>query len=124
MTHYATTKAANLATCFEWANRLKSKQIVVSAHHPGEVATAFGLRGPWWLRLFWRIKSRRFIPPSDAATSLVRFLETQYEPTDKNSHFPYYFNSSLQKPAPFLESAELRQIVWETTENLIVDLNS
>ena len=114
--HYAATKAANLIAGYDWVNRLKEQNINLTFHHPGEVATNFGLHGPWWLRLFWKLRSSKFISPGEAAQNLVGSLES---PRSADSNSIYFVDGKPTPPAGYVNSKELRQSIVDLSSQLV-----
>lgn len=117
LAHYATTKAANLLASIAWSRLLAPSGITLSIHHPGPVATAFGLRGPWWLRLGWKLLSRRFQSPDQAAVPLAHALADP--PVSHPGPIPYFSQGKPSSPAPFISDPNLQNAIWTHTRSLL-----
>ena len=113
--HYAATKAANLISMLELANRYSGRGLHITAHHPGEVATRFGLDGPLWLRLFWKLSSRRFISSEQAAEPLAKFLT---DPSS-NPQSGYFNRGTKAHPADYISDPEQKNSVIAITERAL-----
>lgn len=113
-TGYGMQKLMNLMHALEFSRRFSSQGISATAHHPGEVATNLGNRGPLWLRVYWNLAARSRLTPAEGAKPIVDAALTTSEITGK------YFERGVEtEPLPAARDLKASERLWEISEQLL-----
>ena len=111
---YSATKLAGLVFFAELARRWP--EIRMTAHHPGFVSTGLGLRGPWWLRFWWRLSRWRMRRPMEAARELLAIAKNAQAVAEAEDGQLIYWEKAERYPLPAAcEDAETLARVWQQT---------
>ncbi len=111
---YGATKLAGLVFFAELARRWP--EIRMTAHHPGLVSTGLGLRGPWWLRFWWRFSRWRMRQPVEAARELLVVAKNAQAVAEREAGQLIYWEKAERHPMPAAcADADILQQVWQQT---------
>lgn len=119
-TAYGMQKLMNIMHAFEFSRRHAAEGMRANAHHPGEVATNLGKRGPLWLRIYWKTAARFWMRSAeDAAVPLVKAALAADGPTGQ-----YFDKGEEAEPIPAaFDKADAKRL-WEVSEEILAKILS
>ncbi len=110
---YAAQKLGNMLHAFEVNRRYTGAGMTANAHHPGEVATNLGNRGPWYLRAYWKLVARTRVSPSEAALPIVA------DALAPKASGVYFERGEVISPSAAARDASLSQKLWNHAEEIL-----
>lgn len=117
---YANVKLFNILFTKSLAEKYREKGIRAFALHPGMVSTNFGSEFTGIMKLGMKlVKPFMTTPKKGAKTSIFLAIDS----SAKTHNGAYFINSKVSKPSKAARSPELRNKLWEVSEELIQDWN-
>lgn len=114
---YGAAKIAQLLTGLELAGRLAGTGVTVNIMHPGAVRTNIGMNNNIFYRFYSHYILSFFLKDPIVSGNAIYFLAAAPELETVTGKF---FNRTIEeKPASYILKDDLRQKIWERSEELI-----
>ena len=113
---YGAQKLMNLLHAREISRRFADQGVIANAHHPGEVATNLGNRGPWYMRLYWKLAAGSRLAPEDAAEPIIAAA------LSGKTRGVYFECGEEVEASDAASSKSLAAELWEKSEALIASM--
>ena len=114
---YGAAKIAELLTAQKFADRLSGDGVTVNVMHPGAIRTDIGMNNNLFYRLYNRYLLGWFFKDPAIAAEAIYYLAAAPELQTVTGKF---FNQTIEeKPASYVVNNDIRQQIWERSEQLI-----
>lgn len=112
---YGASKLANILFTAELARRLEGTGVTATCLHPGVVRTHFGRRGPWFVRLWFKLAGSFLLTPEQGADTAV-WLATSSEVEGESGG--YYEKLRQVQPSSAARDRVAAATLWELSAEL------
>jgi NAD(P)-dependent dehydrogenase (short-subunit alcohol dehydrogenase family) len=112
---YGASKLANILFTGELARRLDGTGVTATCLHPGVVRTAFGRRGPSFIRWWFKLSGAFLLTPTQGADTAVWLASS---PDVEGANGGYYEKRKLRQPSKAARDRESAARLWEVSRRL------
>jgi NAD(P)-dependent dehydrogenase (short-subunit alcohol dehydrogenase family) len=112
---YGASKLANILFTAELARRLDGTGVTATCLHPGVVRTAFGSRGPSFIRWWFKLAGAFLLTPAQGADTAVWLASS---PDVEGASGGYYEKRRLRQPSKAARDRESAARLWDVSRRL------